>query len=252
MSGNRLQVAPTVTVLAGIKTRLAAAKKGHTLLKKKADALTMRYRQILKKISTAKGRMGVLLKDSAFALTEAKYAAGEQMKHTVMDGVGQATVRVKASVDNVAGVKIPRFAPAVATADARTDMTGLGQGGQQISRCRESYLAAVELLVELASLQTAFVTLDEAIKTTNRRVNALENVVTPRLENTVAYIKGELDELEREEFFRLKKVQAVKKKEMDKAEAKAKADRDAGAVLASGQEAVPSALDQTHDPDLLF
>ena len=46
----------------------------------------------------------------------------------------------------------------------------------------------------------------QALKTTNRRVNALENVVKPRLENTISYIKGELDELEREEFFRLKKV----------------------------------------------
>ena len=50
-------------------------------------------------------------------------------------------------------------------------------------------MEAVELLVELASLQTAFVTLDIAIKTTNRRVNALENVVTPRLENTVGRCK---------------------------------------------------------------
>ena len=53
------------------------------------------------------------------------------------------------------------------------------------------------MLVELASLQTSFLTLDEAIKTTNRRVNALENVVKPKLENTISYIKGELDELER-------------------------------------------------------
>jgi hypothetical protein len=50
-------------------------------------------------------------------------------------------------------------------------------------------MKAVDLLVELASLQTAFLTLDEAIKTTNRRVNALEHVVKPRLENTIAYIK---------------------------------------------------------------
>ena len=87
---------------------------------------------------------------------------------------------------------------------------------------KKQYLAAVTLLVELASLQTAFITLDVAIKTTNRRVNALENVVTPRLENTVQYIKGELDELEREEFFRLKKVQAKKKKDIVAAEAEAK------------------------------
>lgn len=50
-------------------------------------------------------------------------------------------------------------------------------------------MTAVELLVELASLQTAFLTLDAAIKTTNRRVNALEHVVKPKLENTIAYIK---------------------------------------------------------------
>lgn len=43
--------------------------------------------------------------------------------------------------------------------------------------------------MDLASLQTAFLTLDEAIKTTNRRVNALDNVVRPRLENTISYIK---------------------------------------------------------------
>ncbi len=49
---------------------------------------------------------------------------------------------------------------------------------------------AIQLLVELASLQTAFLTLDEAIKTTNRRVNALDSVVIPRLENTIAYIKA--------------------------------------------------------------
>ena len=41
-------------------------------------------------------------------------------------------------------------------------------------------------------------------------MNALENVVKPCIENTISYIKGELDELEREEFFRLKKVRDIK------------------------------------------
>ena len=58
--------------------------------------------------------------------------------------------------------------------------------------------------------QTAFNTLDEALKVTNRRVNALENVTIPRIESTVKYIDKELDEMEREDFTRLKKMQEKK------------------------------------------
>ncbi|KAK9837412.1 hypothetical protein WJX81_000614 [Elliptochloris bilobata] len=212
---NRYVCVPTVTVLAMMKARLTGAVKGHALLKKKADALTLRFRQILKKIVQTKQEMGKTMRAGAFALTEAKYAAGE-FATTVLDSVESASVRVNAQQDNVAGVKIPRFERVMTGAsDTKMHLTGLGKGGQQVQYCRKAYMTAVELLVELASLQTAFLTLDEAIKTTNRRVNALDNVVIPKLENTIAYIKGELDELEREEFFRLKKVQANKRKVAD-------------------------------------
>ena len=172
---NRLNVVPTVTVLAVVKNRLSGAQKGYKLLKKKADALTMRYRQILAKIVAAKREMGTAMRASAFALTEAKYVAGEGIKHTVLDGVDRANVRVRAKTDNVAGVKLPRFEHHLEGADGgRADMTGLGGGGKQLQNCKRAYLGAVKLLVELASLQTAFITLDLAIKTTNRRVNALK------------------------------------------------------------------------------
>lgn len=214
--GQRLNVVPTVTVLGVIKARLIGATKGHQLLKKKSDALTVQFRQILKRIVQAKETMGDTLKASSFSLTEAKYTAGDNIKHIVLENVSSATVKVRAKQDNIAGVKLPKFEYFTEAGETKNDLTGLARGGQQIQLCRSSFIRAVEVLVELASLQTSFLTLDEAIKTTNRRVNALENVVKPKLENTIMYIKGELDELEREEFFRLKKVKGFKKRDVEK------------------------------------
>lgn len=213
--GQRLNVVPTVTMLAVVKARLVGATRGHALLKKKSDALTVQFRQILKKIVTTKESMGEVMKSSSFALTEAKYVAGENVKHVVLENVHNASLKVRSRQENVAGVKLPRF-EYFQEGETKNDLTGLARGGQQVQACRAAYVKAIELLVELASLQTSFLTLDEAIKTTNRRVNALENVVKPRLENTISYIKGELDELEREDFFRLKKIQGYKKREIEK------------------------------------
>ncbi len=67
-------------------------------------------------------------------------------------------------------------------------------------------------LVVLAGLQSQFLALDEAIHLTSRRVNALENVLIPRITRNISYISSELDELEREEIFRIKKVLEVKKR----------------------------------------
>ena len=248
------------------------------------------FRSVLKKILQSKLQMGAAMRGAAFALAQAKYSAGD-FRATVQDNVGAASCRVRSATDNVAGVKIPRFeravagggggnasggasslssssrpgsdatagpSPSGATASGggvpRTDLTGLGRGGQQVSLARAAFLDAVSLLVELASLQTAFVTLDAAIKTTNRRVNALDNVVRPRLEATIAYIKGELDELEREEFFRLKKVQAKKKRD---AAVKAAAQRQEVAATQRtgggvGEKSVSALLGVEADADVVF
>ncbi len=92
-------------------------------------------------------------------------------------------------------------------------MLGLTGGGQAIQRCKEKFQNFLRICVSIASLQTKFITLDEVIKVTNRRVNALEYVVIPRIDDVIQYIDKELDEQDREEFFRLKKVTDNKKKE---------------------------------------
>ena len=96
----------------------------------------------------------------------------------------------------------PPSPPNFDKSSADFNLTGLGRGGQQVLRAKEVYAKAVETLVELASLQTAFTILDEVIRLTNRRVNAIEHVVIPKLDNTIKYIMSELDEMDREEFFR--------------------------------------------------
>ena len=117
-SGNRLNVVPTVSVLAVMKSRLSGAVKGHSLLKKKADALTMRFRQILKTIVQTKEEMGKKFRQSAFALTEAKYAAGD-FRHTVLDNVEQASVKVQC----LSHLQIPVFQRASVHGQASFDET---------------------------------------------------------------------------------------------------------------------------------
>jgi V-type H+-transporting ATPase subunit D len=165
-----------------------------------------------------KEAMGDAMRSASLSLAEALYVTGGPLRNVVQQSVsGPARLRVRAHHDNIAGVRLPRFEHFLVDDGARVPLlAGLAGGGQQVSASRVAHVRAVELLVELASLQTSFPTLDEAIKTTNRRVNALEHVVKPQLENTVAYIRGELDEQEREEFFRLKKIQAVKQRELER------------------------------------
>merc|ERR1719223_2103254 len=97
------------------------------------------------------------------------------------------------------------------TKDTAVQTLGVAHGGAVISACRETYFKAVSALIKLASLQTAFMTLDEEIKMTSRRVNALEYVIIPRIEGMIEYITQEMDEQSREEFFRVKKVVEKKK-----------------------------------------
>lgn len=217
-------------VLQQIKARLVGAKKGHSMLKKKSDALLVRFRSILKEILEKKEGAGVELSEAMISLALAKYAFGEDLQHTVVENVDMASLRVRMLPDNVAGVTIPVFTKlgtdgdeelkaAVAAGEkgssskSAVTLAGLSKGGQQIQDSRESFVKTLDLLVQLASLQTSFIILDEAIRLTNRRVNALENVVKPKLENTISYIISELDEMEREEFFRLKLVQNKKERE---------------------------------------
>ncbi|KAB2573697.1 ATPAse V1/A1 complex subunit D [Lasiodiplodia theobromae] len=239
----REAVFPTRQVLGQMKSKLKGAQTGHDLLKRKSEALTKRFREITRRIDEAKRKMGRVMQIAAFSLAEVTYAAGGDISYQIQESAKNAKFRVRTKQENVSGVFLPQFESFTTEGNNDFGLTGLGKGGQQVQRCRETYARAVETLVELASLQTAFVILDEVIKVVNRRVNAIEHVIIPRTENTIKYINSELDELDREEFYRLKKVSG--KKERDAAEAEKERD------LKQGQGAAAQVEGETETKDLL-
>ncbi len=106
--GQRESVFPTRQALGSAKTRLKGAQTGHSLLKKKADALTKRFRTITHKIDEAKRKMGKVMQQASFSLAEVQYATGD-IGYIVQESVKSASFRVRAKQENVSGVILPAF-----------------------------------------------------------------------------------------------------------------------------------------------
>jgi len=233
------------------KGRLGGAKKGHSLLKKKRDALKARFQMILKDIVDAKLRVGEGLKEASFALAKTNWATTSDITTSVIERANKPAVTCSMKNDNIAGVPIPIFKATIDESKADAQTIAITNGGAVVNATRATYFEAVKQLVRLASLQCTFNTLDIEIKMTSRRVNALEYVLIPRIVETIRYIGQEMDEQAREEFFRVKKVVDKKKQRLAKekeAELKLLAEKAAKAT-----PAVPAASAlPAKDEDIVF
>lgn len=226
MAKERYDAFPSRMSLQLFKGKKKAASLGYNLLKKKADALKARQRELLSAIWDIKLELNGAIKESYFSQTKATYAAGDFNK-TVLSQVSRAVVKLQPTQQNVTGVKLLDFNKVEDRIGRQEANLGIARGGEQIEKCRKSFDKTLNLLIKLGGLQTSFQSLEEAIKVTNRRVNALDCVVIPKMTNTVAYISSELDEREREDLFRLKKVIENKKKLAALAEDERKAQEEA-------------------------
>lgn len=97
--------------------------------------------------------MGRVMQIAAFSLAEVTYAVGGDIGYQVQESARSARFRIRAKQENVSGVLLPTFESYLTEGNNDFAMTGLGKGGQQVQRSRDTYARAVEALVELASLQ---------------------------------------------------------------------------------------------------
>lgn len=190
----------------------------------------------------SKKKLDKSFKEAMLAFAEANFmsSGGNFASNQQTEVKSRSNIRVQVTSANTAGVFLPIFELRGEQKEEVDDkaLLGLTGGGQAIAKCREKFNALLKLFMEIASLQTQFYTLDEVIKVTNRRVNALEFVVVPRITGQITYIEKELDEMDREDFFRLKRVQDNKKIEKEqKFREKELADEKA---RAEGREVVES------------
>lgn len=203
---NRLSIFPTRMNLTVTKARLKSAEKGYSLLKRKSEALQVKHREIMQKLDKEQGNLRSMINNAYYLLAKAEFL-GSNIKIFLYE-CSKSSMLIESSMEQVSGVFLPIYS---LKQENNNPLLFLDKSGSAYLSARNTFKLLVQRLIELASLKNSFVILEKVLKNTNRRVNALDFMLIPRINNTIDYINAELDEQDREEFFRLKKVQKVKK-----------------------------------------
>lgn len=207
----RLNVNPTRMELKKLKARLSTATRGHKLLKDKSDEMIRRFSALIKENKRLRDEVEAELAD---CLKEFSLARSVSSVPALEKAFSMPSVSVKAEFKtaNVMSVEVPEivllpagkaasiedavpYSYAELTSEADYSVRKIGQ--------------VLEKLFRLAETEKTVAMLSAEIERNKRRVNALEYVMIPQLEETIAYIRGKLDENERAATTRLMKVKSM-------------------------------------------
>lgn len=201
-------VNPTRMELLNLKDRTKLAIKGHGLLKEKRDALIKEFFDILDRVKGIRENAERSLKEANEALVEAQTAMGDL-------AVRKASLAVKESIDvditsrSIMGVTVPITDVKVEERTIIDRGYGFTDTTIQLDEAAKKFEESVKFLIELGEVEKTIFLLAEEIESTKRRVNALEHIMIPRFENTEKYIDMRLQEMERENFVRLKMIRST-------------------------------------------
>ena len=210
---------PTRMELLSLKNRTKLAIKGHGLLKEKRDALIKEFFDILDRVKGIRENAERSLKEANDALVEAQIAMGDL-------AVRKAALSVKESIDveitsrSVMGVSVPVTNVKMEERSIIDRGYSFSDTTIQLDEAAKKFEESIKFLIELGEVEKTIFLLAEEIEATKRRVNALEHIMIPRFENTEKYIDMRLQEMERENFVRLKMIRStIEKKDNEAKEA---------------------------------
>jgi len=201
-------VNPTRMELLKLKDKKKLAAKGHKLLKEKRDALVMEFFNILEEARGARKNVEELMKDAFERLIMAAATIGIIKTAEAGMAVREAP-ELSIETQNIMGVKVPVLRLEETRREVPERGYSLMDTSVLLDEAASKFEDALKAVVQLAEIEESIKLLAEDIESTKRRVNALENIVLPRLTATVKYIKMRLDEMERENFFKLKRIKST-------------------------------------------
>ncbi len=188
-----------------LKNRLKMAKRGHKLLKDKRDELMKEFLTLVRRDKDLREKVesGLQSAYKSFLVSRAMLSEAV-LEESFM--VPTRTVKVEAGARSIMSVLVPEFK---AASEGDFMSYGLANTSQDLDDAVADYAEMLPHMVELAGVEKAVELLSEEIEKTRRRVNALEYVLIPELEESVKSITMRLSEMERANASRLMKIKDI-------------------------------------------
>ena len=200
---------PTRMELTRLKGRLKTATRGHKLLKDKRDELMKQFLEIVRKNRALRKKVEQGLEEANAAFTVAASLMGPEMLEQALLYPKQS-VELEMGFRNIMSVNVPVYTFHTKNEDPTEIYPyGFAQTSGELDIALEALNRVFQDMLELAEVEKSMQLLAEDIEKTRRRVNALEYVMIPDMEEKIRYITMKLDENERGNITRLMKVKEM-------------------------------------------
>ncbi|XP_045490103.1 V-type proton ATPase subunit D 1-like [Pieris rapae] len=210
---------PSLVALQQMRNRLHLAFLGRKLMKWTMTATGREMRRIAGEIDAIYKGFDADLRNAYILLARSRYFH-PSLNQMVLENIpNKAAVLVVPSAKAVSGVKLMNYSIIETSAQNYVHL-GLEKGGQTILETKKAWLELLKRLILMLQLRTSFLTVEISNRAATKKGNVLSKIVVPRINLTSKYIVSELDEKEREETFRLKRVKQKKVADRKKEELK--------------------------------